>query len=90
MIEDLSPDDHDEDEVFEDVREVDVALLVVPGEGHLPQVLHLLDVVVIVGDVPAEGLPEGEQELRVRGHRDEASRVGVEEGPNDPEVLREV
>jgi hypothetical protein len=59
MVEDLSPDDHDEDEMLEDVREVEVILLVVPGECHFFQVLHLLDVIVIVGNVPAERLSEG-------------------------------
>jgi len=89
-VDDLSPDDHDEDEVLEDVHEQEVVLLVVPGECHLLQVLHLLDVVVIIGNVPTERLAHCEQELGIGRHRDETRRIGVEDGPDDPEVLGKV
>jgi hypothetical protein len=76
--------------MLEDVHEVEVILLVVPGECDLFQVLHLLDVIVIVGNVPTERLADCEQELGIGRHRDEARRVGVEDGPDDPEVLGKV
>ena len=76
--------------MLEDVHEVEVILLVVPGECHFFQVLHLLDVIVIVGNVPTERLSYCKQELGIGRHRDETSRIGVEDGPYDPEVLGQV
>ena len=76
--------------MLEDVGKVEFILLVVPGECHFFQVLHLLDIIVIVGNVPPERLSEGKQEFRITSHRNETRRIGVEEGPNDPEVLGKV
>jgi hypothetical protein len=45
---------------------------------------------VIVCNVPPERLSEGKQELRIASHRNETRRIGVEERPNDPEVLGKV
>jgi chemotaxis protein MotB len=40
--------------------------------------------------IPPERLSEGKQELRIASHRNETRRIGVEERPNDPEVLGNV
>jgi hypothetical protein len=45
---------------------------------------------VIVGNVPTERLSDCKQELGIGRHRDETRRIGVEDGPDDPEVLGQV
>ena len=86
----LSADDHDEDQMLEDVHELVLTFRVVLWETDLRQVLMLLDEVVIERRIPPKGLPQVEEEPLVVLHFDEAGSVGVVEGPAVSEVLAQI
>ena len=55
-VDNLSSDDHQEDQVFEDVHEVVLGAGVILGQGYLLEVLLLLQKVVIEGHIPTQWL----------------------------------
>ena len=76
--------------MLKDVHEVILSSCIVDGKAYFFQVLILLHVVIIIGDVPSEWISEGQQELRVRMFPDETRGVRVELGPDISEMLAEV
>lgn len=80
-VNDLSPDDHDKDKLFEDVHEAEFLPAVVSGQPRNCHILPLLDERVFVADVPAQGLAQWQQEAGVVLDLDEACRVVVVVGP---------
>lgn len=55
-VDNLSSDDHKEDQVLEDVHEVVLGACVILGQSYLLEVLLLLQKVVVEGHIPTQWL----------------------------------
>lgn len=71
IVDDLPPNDHYQYEVFKHVNEVVLACTIILGQTDLSKVRHLLQIVVLEGDIPAKGLTKVEQEVRILVSLDE-------------------
>ena len=65
IVDDLPPNDHYQYQVFKHVNEVVLTCTVILGQTDLSKVRHLLQIVVLEGDIPAKGLTKVEQEVRI-------------------------
>jgi len=89
-VDDLSSDDHQEDQMLEDVHEVVLGACVILGQSYLGEVLLLLQKVVVEGHIPTQWLSKLEQKVLVLANKYEAGSIWVKLGPHLLEMLANV
>jgi len=89
-IDNLPSNNHDKNQMLEDVHEIIFSGCVVLGQRDFRQILLLLHVIVLISNVPTQWFSEVEKEISILANEDKTGGIGVKLRPDLLKMLTDI